>query len=437
MRRYALGMMLGLALVGCGEKTETTQTASDKATSVQAALSAAQDWLKTNAKPLTALDAGQAADRQDLAAFGEAIGDARVVMLNEDSYADANAFELMNRLVQYLHQDKGFDALLIESAMFDVEAMWRSAMEKDASLTELAPGRVFYMYSQTDASRKVLQYADSVRSSAHPLQLYGFDIPLAGTTSINELIPALESYLQQRNSPALSDAAWPAYVEVAKKAISLNSQGADLAQFSKLSAQLENELCKDAATGNAMRSDAGWWCRQVRGISANVIRQQHRDDKNYDYRDTAMADNVQWLLNQPLKDKKVIIWTNSSHGIAAVAGTNPDTKQAIHTMGWHLQSQLGPQLYGVKLSPLGGQVSRYWDTGEQPVTIDANSPEGALKAAGLKQGFINAPSDQAMLANFAQLKKPYVFGKDINGVFFYEAAIAAKQGTHPILPLPN
>ncbi|WP_348945808.1 erythromycin esterase family protein [Chitinibacter sp. FCG-7] len=437
MRRYALGMILGLALAGCGEKTETAQTAGSTAASLQAALSAAQDWLKANAKPLAALDAGQATDRQDLAAFGEAIGDARVVVLNEDSYADANAFELMNRLVQYLHQDKGFDALLIESAMFDVEAMWRSAIEKDASLTDLAPGRVFYMYSQTDASRKVLQYVDSVRNTDNPLQLYGIDIPLAGTTSINELIPTLESYLQQRSSATLADAAWPGYVEVAKKAISLNSQGADLAQFNKISTQLESELCQEAASSNAMRDNAGWWCRQVRGIAANVIRQQHRDDKNYDYRDTAMADNVQWLLNQPLKDKKVIIWTNSSHGIPAVSGINPDTKQDIHTMGWHLQSQLGPQMYGVKLSPLGGQVSRYWDTGEQPVSIDANSPEGVLKAAGLKQGFINAPADAATLAHFAQLKKPYMFGKDINGVFFYEAAIAAKQGTHPILPLPN
>ncbi|QLG88532.1 erythromycin esterase family protein [Chitinibacter bivalviorum] len=436
MRRYALGVVLGLALVGCGEKADTNQATKAASSVNAAALAGVQAWLKDHISPLTTLDANTASDRQDLAAFGDAVGNARVVVLNEDSYADSNAFELMNRLVQYLHQDKGFDVLLIESAMFDVEAIWRSAVDKNASATDLAPGRVFYMYSQTDASRKALQYIDSVRTSERPLQLVGLDIPLAGTTSINELLPALEQYLKQKGSNLPADAAWADYLTVAKKAISLNSAGSDLTQFSKMSAQLETELCQDKVTATVMRESASWWCRQVRGISTNVIRQQHQDDKNYDYRDTAMADNVSWLLENPLQGKKVIVWANASHGIPAVSGVNPETKKEIHTLGWHLQKQLGPQLYNVKISPLGGQVSRYWDTGEQPVQIDPASLEGQLKQLGQKQGFINAPTDAAILAQFDQIKKPYAFGKDVNGLFFYDAAFAAHQGSHPILPLP-
>ncbi|WP_373974465.1 erythromycin esterase family protein [Chitinibacter sp. SCUT-21] len=434
MKRSALALLMGLSLVACGEKpvapVETTEQ------SVQASFSAVRDWLGQEAKPLASLDAAHSSP-DDLSEFGDAIADARVVVLSEDSYADANAFELMNRLVQYLHQQKDFDALIIESAMFDVEAMWRSALEKDASLTDLAPGRVFYMYSQTDASRKVLQYADVMKKSPRPLALYGLDIPLAGTTSINELIPALSDYLQQTGSAILSEPAWPAYVAVAKKAISLNSEGAELSEFTQVSKLLETELCNGASDAALMRENAGWWCRQVRGISANVIRQQHRDDKNYDYRDTAMADNVQWLLQHPLKDKKVIIWGHSSHAIPAVSGLNPDSKQEIHSMAWHLKSQLGDQVYIAKLLPLGGQVSRYWDTGEQAVTLEANSLEWALKSLNLKQGFVNAPNDVAMRAHLSQIKKSYLFGKDVNGLFFYEAAVAAKQGTHPILPLPQ
>lgn len=147
MRNVIILGLLGLVLVGCGNKTASPD-AADKSANISADAAAnLQQWLSQSAQPLVALDAAQASDTQDLDAFGAALGNARVVVLNEETYADKNAYELMNRLVQYLHQHKDFDVLLIESAMFDVEGVWRSALDKNASVVELAPGRVFYMYS--------------------------------------------------------------------------------------------------------------------------------------------------------------------------------------------------------------------------------------------------------------------------------------------------
>ncbi|WP_273431109.1 erythromycin esterase family protein [Chitinibacter tainanensis] len=431
MRHTLLAVCVAAALAGCGEKAAKPEAASAVATVAET--QAAQSWLKANVKPLNSLSAGEGVDNADLAEFASAIGDAKVVVLNESHYADANAFELMNRLVQYLHQQQGFDVLLIESAMFDVDGMWRSAVDKNASLAELAPGRVFYMYSQTESGRKVLQYLDQARTTAQPLQLAGFDIPLAGASSTHDLLPQLEAFLKQRGSSVVSQPAWAEYLAVAKKAISLNSEGAKLAEFNQVSAQLEKELCSDTAQPADVRQSAGWWCRQVRGIATNVMRQQHREDKNYDYRDTAMADNASWLLDNVFAGHKVIVWTNAAHGIPATTGTNPDTKQAIHSFGWHLQAKLGKDLYIASLLPLGGQINKYWDQGTAPVQWPADALASALKAAGLVQGFVNAPQDPAAVAG---LSGP-VLGKDLNGVFFYNEAKPATQGQYPILPLPN
>ena len=436
MRHLIILGLIGVGLLGCGEK-KTAPTAADQTASADVT-ARLQQWLSQAAQPLSTLDAAQSADQQDLNAFGAAIGNARVVVLNEDTYADKNAYELMNRLVQFLHQKKDFDVLLIESAMFDVEGVWRSALDKNASVVELAPGRVFYMYSQTDASRKVLAYLDEARKSERPLTLAGFDIPLAGTTSIKELLPALTQYLQNKGSKIPAQANWNEYRQVAQRAIELNSQGMDLTQFNAVTAQLKTELCQDTAPANVatLRESAGWWCQQVKSIAAGVGRQQHTDDVNYDYRNPTLADNVQWLIDQPFAGKKVIVWTNSSHGMPQVSGVEPASKQPIYSMGWHIKQRLGEQVYNVKIAALGGQTNKYWDAGVQDVVLAPNTVEFLLKQANLQQGFIQAPSDPAVLAQFAQLNQPTKLGKDYQGVFFYPAAEPALQGAHAILPLP-
>ncbi|WP_027468317.1 erythromycin esterase family protein [Deefgea rivuli] len=438
MRSLIIVGLLGLGLVACGEKNANPD-AADKNASVSADATAnLQQWLSKSAQPLTALDVAQASDTHDLDAFGAALGNARVVVLNEETYADKNAYELMNRLVQYLHQYKDFDVLLIESAMFDVEGVWRSAVDKNASVVELAPGRVFYMYSQTDASRKALAYLDEARKTERPLTLAGFDIPLAGSTSIKELLPALTQYLQNKGSKIPAQANWAEFRQVAQRAIELNSQGMDLTQFNQVSTQLKAELCQDTTPASVatLRESAGWWCQQVKSIAAGVGRQQHTDDVNYDQRNPVLADNVQWLLDNAFAGKKVIVWTNASHGLPQVSGVDPETKQPIYSMGWHLQQRLGEKIYNVKIAALGGQTNKYWDTGVQDVVVAPNTLESLLKKLDLKQGFVHAPTDPVLLSQFAQLKQPAVFGKDYQGVFFYPQAEPALQGAHAMVPLP-
>ncbi len=438
MRYLIVAGLLGLGLIGCGEKNSPADSVS-KETNVNADVTKnLQQWLSKSAQPLAALDITQASDTHDLAAFGAAVGNARVVVLNEDSYADKNAYELMNRLVQYLHQQQNFDVLLIESAMFDVEGVWRSAVDKNASVVQLAPGRVFYMYSQTDASRKALAYLDTARLTERPLTLAGFDIPLAGATSIKELLPALTQYLQNTGSEIPAQANWANYSQVAQRAIELNSQGIDLTQFNLVNTQLKAQLCEDTTptTVATLRESAGWWCRQVNSIAASVGRQQYTDDANHDQRNPVLADNVQWLLDNPFEGKKVIVWTNASHGLPQVSGIDPATKEPIYSMGWYLKQRLAAQVYTVKISALGGKTNKYWDTGVQNVVTAPNSLEALLKQANLRQGFISAPTDPAILTQFAQLKQPSTFGPDYQGVFFYPEAQPALQGAHTMLPLP-
>ena len=79
----------------------------------------------------------------DLAPFGAALGDRRIVLLTEPTHGDGATFLLKTRLVKYLHEVKGFDVLFIESGLYDVARMQQRVAAGGDSLSVQAPGRVF------------------------------------------------------------------------------------------------------------------------------------------------------------------------------------------------------------------------------------------------------------------------------------------------------
>ncbi len=442
-------LISALCLCGCvagcggggGGSAGTAAQATDQGQVQQDQLSA---WASTSGVAISSIDASAGDTFSDLAPFGAAVGDARVVSLTEDTHGDANAFELINRQIQYLHQVKGFDVLMQESSMFDVEAIWRAATDYNASATDLAPGRIFFMYSKTDSARKILQYVDQQRAAGTPLALMGLDIPMGGDTSIQQLVPALQAFLTSRNSTIPQQSSWAEFASVGSQAAAQTlSASASLTVFNSVAGQIEQELCNDSTMNPQMRQTPGWWCLQVRGLAAAATRQTNPGliGNGLDPRESQMASNVLWVANTLFPNKKVILMSNSGHGLnydfycaGCAAGVS-----SPGSMGRQLQAVLGNQLYMVKNTPFSGAATDYTSPAYNLVVppYAKGILAGAMKAANKVPGFLNQPSDPVIQNEIpSDWQASGRLGMEWNGIFYYPEATPAKLLTFATSPLP-
>ncbi|MBB5213052.1 erythromycin esterase family protein [Microbulbifer hydrolyticus] len=292
-------------------------------------------------------------DFSDLQAFGEAVGDRRIVLLDELTHGERENFALKARLVQYLHQEKGFDALVIESGLFDMARIWQ---QPDRPIREQAPGNVFYMYAHSTSVMSLFDYIDAQRNGARPLELAGFDGRLSGEYSLAEVAAFIKKQ-SARYLPAESATVnWVEYLAITQAALERalgDFTGEQQARYIEASYRLISGLRRLHSEASGYdRPD--YVARLLHGLV--IVAQNLWGTRRHDEHDIAMADNLRWLMDTRLSGKKIIVWGHFIH--LNYGGTVP---RRYDNLGTLLQREYGEDMYLAHIAASEGQYRDFVD----------------------------------------------------------------------------
>lgn len=347
------------------------------------------EWLKQHASPIESLDLDNE-DFSDLEPFGEAIGDARIVMLGEASHADGATFEAKSRLVKYLHQERGFEVLAMESGIYDCRKAWEGLKRGDDPPTAFRSG-VFAVWSKSKEIQPLVQYMADNAHSDHPLELAGFDLQFSGAENSKQLKEDF-ALLRDKLGNDVIDGGQSADIENALIGLAKTCQHPDRASDVELNKwkdateKLQTILDKAQPSHELSEAELDHW-RQI-SVGATVLADVIANDKKgnddghakaWELRDKQMADNLVRLSQKVYPGKKIIVWAASAH----ILRNFPE----VEAMGDHVYRKLGDQIYTVGFTAAEGETRSAIRGESKP--IDPPRP-GSLEDLFVKAGHENA-----------------------------------------------
>jgi erythromycin esterase len=327
-------------------------------------------WLDGNTSAIRSFDPTDT-DFRDLEPFGRAIGDARIVMLGEQTHGEGNVFSLRTRLVKYLHEVKGFDVLAFESGLFDVDRIWERA-QGGRGIASQAPGNIFFMYSKTTEVRPLFAYLDAQRSTPRPLEFAGIDCQHTGGLSQQELVRDLAAHLRKVGSTLPDSEHWPTFARLTDQLIRMD----------RTPPASTDRAAWDNVIATAKRSTDGFWARIVAGIENQGRR--YWDDAPDHTRSALMGENIVWLAESRFPGQKMVVWAATPH-LARGLPSWPANAGSV------VVKRFGRDAYVVQFAGYQGSIVSFTDLSTQKLPTPAdNAVESHWHRARVAVGFADS-----------------------------------------------
>jgi erythromycin esterase len=296
--------------------------------------------LKRHAVRLETVQAGS--NLEDLAPFGRAVGDARIVALGEASHGTREFFQLKHRLLEYLVKEKGFTVFAIEANWPESLAVDRYIKTGEGDPRAALSGMYFWTWNTQEVFEMIewMRAWNKARGERPALTFTSFDMQTPDVAA-----ERVREYLRQ-SAPAEVAAVEAAYRELVKLKQAPGQLPGEAAKAAETVVKLldaRREMLSRASSPAAWRD-----ARQA----AEIVRQAcavRTTGTGPGYRDEMMARNVEWLADQIHPTEKLVLWAHNGH-------VRLSEQMGIKSMGGWLRQRFGPKLYVLGFAFRQGEV---------------------------------------------------------------------------------
>jgi erythromycin esterase len=367
--------------------------------------------------------------------LSQKIGDARIVLLGEQTHGHGTTFTAKNKIIKYLVEKNGFDVVAFESGFFELNKIWDS----DLGLTEKIDKVKSEIYPLWTASEELNPFFDFVKSTnenGKRLDLTGFDCKHDMTYGQKYYSSDFNSFLTNNKLPIVESLDYVKFKPILDNLIKLKLNFNEDAkskpkpeelklfnrvldsiqsQLTRLPKTPESELWRQELNSLKMQARNTWIASNLKGVARLAVR------------DSAMAENLIWLANNKYKNRKIIVWAASYH-IAKekqeLTFKGVDTK-SVEIMGSMINLRLPNQVFSLGfVSPEGNYGEWYRQKFmTYPINRTANSIEKIISSLCLYDyAFIDfkktSNKDKFLMAGISYGESKAVWNRVFDGLFY-------------------
>lgn len=347
------------------------------------------NWLKKNSIPIARV---QGNDFSDLAFLKEKLKDVRLVQIGESAHGAAEFYQLKTRLVEYLHQELGFEVLVIEGGFGDINLAWLDQDELDAK--NLMYNSVFANF-RCEEMLPMFEYAKAQANTAKPLALAGPDCQSSSNYFNNFLIDFLRKYDAELSRDVeynfmTTSLLYGLIPDSTQLVAAIHNNERVINRVMDFLENNEMRIREDfpqkpllvAFTRRTLENYLEYWALDYRAI---------RLQQQFALRDRIMAENLMWLADLAYPNKKIIYWAHNAH-IGTESNSVDIFGKPIKMQGDFIAERFGNQVYNIGLYASGGELFRHWMRDVKPFKDDS--------LGGLGDRFSRLPKE----INFLELR---------------------------------
>lgn len=337
---------------------------------------------------------------QDFSFLKEELKNAQVVMLGEISHFDGNVFEMKTKIVNYLHQELGYNTIAFESGIYDVWKAQKSISNNEN--TKLAfENSLFTIWAKKNEFQSFIEFYDQNKSN---LKLFGFDNQITGKFGEKELFTDLFDYCKQNQLT----------LDLNKEDLELlfesifNSGVFDEGDITY--AQFKNSFYKLlTSVEQKPKTETNFYWTQILKSLLSLGEQNYKKVRvvstfnttlEDNLRDKQMADNLlAYVRTHP--NEKIICWGANQHFANDISSIKLPIIKEFVSMGSYIKTALKEKMYS--LAAITASDSIYLQGKWEKTPVDKLSFEYYLKNKNTPHMFISSNQKemkQTMLNRF-------------------------------------
>ncbi len=285
-------------------------------------------WMNDHAYSLTSIEPEPASSQkipsnkfEDLEMLKPILHDKRIVFLGESSHGVAQFNLVKTRLIQFLHQEMGYNVLAFESGLGDVMNA-QGKIDKQAAQQTMKDA-IFGVW-WTKETLPLFEYAKTTQATEKPLVLAGFDIQQQGAFTNGDWLQTPQLAKQFRDAEKQL-AEWSSSKDLKgyqkEKTAIINVYKQVKSQVQQKEKELQKVYPNELQIVKLMERTLADRIRLADEyveltIQSNIEMEQNKYDsflKTMEWRDEAMMENLLWLAEEVYPTEKFIVWAHNDH----------------------------------------------------------------------------------------------------------------------------